>query len=182
MDKIEPQTKEMDELLKVLTDPISNQIIQVLRVQGSMTISEILQAIPDLKRATVYRKIDKMLKVSAIQIVTTNKIRGQIEHIYGINDIYIAGIASKEESFKQVSMSLMKLLGTYETYFKSENPDVNRDKLFMFNYNIALNDLDFTNMVQEIYQVVDKYQGKSRKIGAIPRNLYLFSAPSDTKD
>ena len=50
----------MDKLLKVLTDPVSNRILQLIRVKGEITISEIISSNIDVPRATLYRKIDKM--------------------------------------------------------------------------------------------------------------------------
>lgn len=167
----------MEKLLKVLTDPISNKILQTIRVNGEMTIADIISANVGVPRATIYRKIDKMVEVGAICVASTNKVRGQIENVYKIKDIFIPGSDDGEYNLKLITMSLMCILGQYENYIKSDNADVNRDKLFMFNYNILLNDVDFGLMMQEMYKLVDKYQNKQSKEDAKLRNLYLISAP-----
>lgn len=166
----------MEKLLKVLTDPISNKILQTIRVNGEMTIADIISVNVGVPRATIYRKIDKMLEVGAICVASTNKVRGQIENVYKIKDIFIPGSDDSEYNLKLVTMSLMCILGQYENYFKSDNADVNRDKLFMFNYNIALDDKDFSHMMMDISKVVDSYQKKQSQDGKI-RNLYMISAP-----
>lgn len=166
----------MEKLLKVLTDPISNKIIQLIRVSGEMTIGDIIAANTGIPRATIYRKVDKMVEVGAICVSTTNKVRGQIENVYKIKDIFIPGSDDSEYNLKLVTMSLMNILGQYENYFKRDNANVNRDKLFMFNYNISLNDEDFSSMMNDIAKVVDGYQKKESKDGKI-RNLYMISAP-----
>ena len=167
----------MEKRLKVLTDPISNKIIQLIRVKGEMTVAEIISANIGVPRATLYRKIDKMVEVGAIYVASTNKVRGQIEKVYKIKDIFVATKGSKEEDMQMITMSLMGILGQYEDYFKKDSADVTRDKLFMFNYNISLNDDDFSLMMQEMYQLVDKYQKKQDKENAKLRNLYMISAP-----
>ena len=167
----------MEKRLKVLTDPISNKIIQLIRVKGEMTVAEIISANIGVPRATLYRKIDKMVEVGAIYVASTNKVRGQIEKVYKIKDIFVATKGSKEEDMQMITMSLMGILGQYEDYFKKDSADVTRDKLFMFNYNISLNDEDFGQMMQEMYQLVDKYQKKQGKDDAKLRNLYMISAP-----
>ena len=53
----------MEQLLKVLTDPVSNRILQMIRMKGRMTISEILSENAGIPRATIYSKMDKMLEV-----------------------------------------------------------------------------------------------------------------------
>jgi len=167
----------MEKLLKVLTDPVSNRILQIIRVKGKMTISEILAENTQVPRATVYRKIDKMLEVGAIYVADTNKVRGQTENVYAIREIYIANPESDEDSLRIVTVSLMQILDLYDRYFKSGNADVNRDKLFMLNYAITLSDRDFSDMMNEIFAVVDKYQQKQNTENAKLRNLYLLSAP-----
>ena len=123
----------MDELLKVLTDPVCNRIIQMIRNHGQMTISDILSQHTNTPRATVYRKVDKMLKVGAIQIIGTNKVRGQTENIYAIKDIYISDHKKGDAAMQTVTVSLMRILDLFDRYFHSENADVDRDKLFIMN-------------------------------------------------
>ena len=65
----------MEELLKVLADPICSQIVQILRVRGKMTIAEIIAVSPKLSRATVYRRMEKMLQTGAVRIAETRKVR-----------------------------------------------------------------------------------------------------------
>ncbi len=167
----------MDELLKVLTDPVCNRIIQMIRNHGQMTISDILSQHTNTPRATVYRKVDKMLKVGAIQIIGTNKVRGQIESIYAIKDIYISDHKTGDTAMHTVTVSLMRILDLFDRYFQSENADVDRDKLFMMNYAISLSDKDFFEMTGRILQIVDEYQNKTQADGAKIRNLYLMSVP-----
>lgn len=170
----------MEELLKVLMDPISNRILQMIRVRGQMTISDILAESIGVPRATLYRKIEKMLKVEAIYVVATNKVRGQVENVYAIKNIYIEKSDNPGENLKTISMGIMQLLGQYTEYFQSADVDVERDKLFMLNYNIALDDKDFSNMMADLYKVVDSYQSKQKENAKV-RNITLFSAPTQVK-
>ncbi len=172
----------MDKKLKVLTDPIANKIIQLIRVKGQMTVSEIIEANTGIPRATIYRRIDKMVEVGAIYVVATNKVRGQVEKVYAIKDIFVEGSLSNEDNLKLITMSLMNILGQYESYFNGVDVDVNRDKLFMFNYCLSLNDKDFSDMLGEMYKIVDKYQKKQHSEDARLRSLYLLSAPGGEKN
>ncbi len=167
----------MDKLLKVLTDPVSNRILQIIRVKGEITIAEITSSSLDVPRATLYRKIEKMVEVGAIYVAYTNKVRGQTENVYKIKDIFIKGSGDNQDNLKLVTMNLMTILGQYESYFKNDNADVNRDRLGMYNYNISLNDEDYTSMLKDILTVVDRYQSKQNSENVKLRNLYLLSAP-----
>lgn len=171
----------MEKLLKVLTDPVSNRILQMMRVRERMTISDILSENTDVPRATVYRKVEKMLDVGAIKIVDSHKVRGQTENVYSIKQIYITNPKTNEDSMEIVTISLMQILDQYTRYFKNENADVNRDKLFLLNYAISLSDKDFSAMMSDIFRIVDKYQKKELTSDAKIRNLYLLSAPGGEK-
>lgn len=166
----------MEKLLKVLTDPVSNRILQMIRVKKKMTISEILSENSQVPRATVYRKVEKMLEVGAVYISDSRKIRGQTENVYSIKEMYIADPGNDEESMKIITISLMQILDRYERYFSSGNADVNRDKLFLLNYAVPLSDEDFSAMMRDIFRIVDKYQKKSTSDAKL-RSLYLLSAP-----
>lgn len=165
----------MEKLLKVLTDPVSNKILQMIREKKQAAISDILAENPNVPRATLYRKIEKMLDVGAIYVVQTRKVRGQTENIYAIKDIYINSSKS-DDGMKIVTMSLMQIIGLYDKYFQSKNADVERDKLFLLNYAVELSDGDFSEMMKEILGVVDKYRQKQSENARL-RNLYFISAP-----
>lgn len=166
----------MNKKVKLLMDPVANQIIQKLRVHGAMTTAEILDSGINTSKATLYRKLDKMLAENIIEICETRVVMGQVERVYQIKEIYITKQSSNEDRLETVMMALMNISYQYEQYFQKESADVDRDKLFMMNYNIALSDEDYRAMLEDILSVVDKYQNKKSN-NAINRNLYLISAP-----
>ncbi len=171
------EVTDTEKLLKVLTDPVSNRILQMIRVNKKMTISDILSANTKVPRATLYRKIDKMLEVGAIYVASTNKVRGQTENVYAIRNNYISNSETGDNGMKLVTINLMQILDLYDRYFRNENADVSRDKLFMMNYAISLSDKDFSDMLSELLKIIDKYQRKRSSDDSKIRNLYLLSAP-----
>ena len=168
----------MEKGIKILTDPISNRIIQLIRKNKKMTVSEILTATPDIPRATVYRRIEKMSAAELIEVVETHKVRGQNENTYAIKDIYITSSKSSSDDMKIMTAAFIQIFNFCNEYFKRDDADVDRDKLFILNYAIALSDNDFSDMVNELYAVVDKYQNKNITEDSKTRNLYLMSLPT----
>lgn len=167
----------MEELLKVLSDPVCSRIIQMLRVRGQMTIAEILKISPQLSRATVYRRMEKMLQTGAVRIAQTRKVRGQTEHSYAIGEIWIGTPETDEECQKLVTMSLLQIFDRYNQYFAGGDVDVQRDRLFLSHYSICLNDADFSEMLHRLLAVIDSYQQKQDADGARLRSLFFLSAP-----
>ncbi len=169
----------MEELLRILTDPISNRIIQQIRFREQMTIAEIVSLNPKLSRATIYRRMEKLLAAGAVRIADSRKVRGQTEQIYAIGKIWIRTPETPEDSRNLVTMSLLQIMDRYNSYFESGNADVNRDRLFLSNYAISLNDADFSEMLHRIFEIVDSYQQKQGTEDARPRSLFLLSAPAE---
>ncbi len=168
----------MEKIIKILTDPISNRIIQLIRKNKKMTVSEILTATPDIPRATIYRRIEKLTAAELIEVVETHKVRGQNENTYAIKNIYITSSKNSSDDMKIMTATFIRIFNLCSEYFKRADADVDRDKLFILNYAIALSDKDFSDMVNELYAVVDRYQNKKITEDAKTRNLYLMSLPT----
>ncbi len=166
----------MEKMMKVLTDPVANHILQLIRVRETMTIAEIAAACSQVPRATIYRKMDKMLEVGAIRIAGSRKVRGQTENRYTIQEMYLTG-RTEEETRKVVTVSLMQILHQFDGYFRAGDVDVERDKLYLRNFAVPLSDEDFLAMTKELFQVVDHYMQKAPTADARLRSLYLLSAP-----
>lgn len=164
--------------IKTLLDPVSNQIIQLLRVNGPMTVGELLDADVNVSRATLYRKIDRLVAEELICVSETKVVRGQTEKKYCIQNVVISEQSGNRERLETVTMWLMNLVSQYTNYFAKEDADVERDKLFMLNFSISLSDEDYSSLVNDIVSLIDNYQTKSSK-GAKLRSLQLLSTPID---
>ncbi len=171
----------MKEIIKILTDPASNRLIQLIRTKGKMTIADILSESPDVPRATVYRKIEKMLNADVIEIIDSHKVRGQIENVYAIKNIYLSPPKDNADGMEIMKLTLMQLFGLCDNYFKSDDADVERDKLFVLNYAISLSDNDFADMLAEMFSILEKYQNKEVTMDSKLRNMYLMSMPKGEK-
>ena len=79
---------------------------------------------------------------------------------------------------KIMTSTIIQIFELCSSYFKRDDADVNRDKLFVLNYALSLSDRDFASMLNEIYAIVDKYQSKPITENSHIRNLYLMSMPS----
>lgn len=164
--------------LTTLLDPISNQIIQLLRINGPMTAGELLKADLNVSRATLYRKMEKMLSLEIVDVSETNIVRGQIEKKYCIKDFVLSEQASNSDRLETVTMGLMNIITQYTNYFSKTDADAERDKLFMLHFCVSLTDEDYCQMIKDMISVIDKYQSKKNS-ETKPRSLYLLSTPAE---
>ena len=80
-----------------------------------------------------------------------------------------------------MKLTLMQLFGLCDNYFKRDDADVERDKLFVLNYAISLSDNDFADMLAEMFSILEKYQNKEVTTDSKLRNMYLMSMPKGEK-
>ena len=168
----------MEQLIRLLTDPVSNRLIQLIRTGQKMTVADILAHTPDLPRATVYRKIDRLAKAGIIEVCETRRVRGQTEHCYAIRSCFIGAPEHPADGMKLMTAALTRIFGLCRSYFARKDADPERDKLFVLNYAVPLSDSDFAAMMQEIGAVADRYQRRPVTPDARLRNLYLMSMPA----
>ena len=77
-----------------------------------------------------------------------------------------------------MTAAFVQMFNLCSEYFKSENANVERDKLFVLTYAMRLSDQDFSEMIHDIFSVVDRYQSRNISEDAKTRNFYLMSLPA----
>ena len=65
----------MENLIKILTDPISNRIIQQIRKNQKMTVSEILAVTSDIPTARIFLLVSRAYQIGIIDNSFANILR-----------------------------------------------------------------------------------------------------------
>ena len=69
---------------KLLMNPISNRILLFISKQKEATTLEVVNAIKDVSRATLYRYMKEMVEKNILEIVREEKVKGQIQKVYKV--------------------------------------------------------------------------------------------------
>jgi DNA-binding PadR family transcriptional regulator len=70
--------------LTYLSDPLSAKLIIEIQEQGEITASKLLERFYDIPQATLYRRLQKMLKDGVLKVVAEHPIRGTVEKVYAL--------------------------------------------------------------------------------------------------
>lgn len=113
-----------------------------------------------------------------MRVSKEEKIRGQIEKTYCIEEISISESDNSEKSMQSVDLFLKKIRGEYQAYFKSNNSPV-EDRLFLQQFSLVLSDGEYDNFCGEIKEILKKYAAREKTSERRVRNLYMLSAPGE---
>ena len=70
----------------------------------------------------------------------------------------------------------MATYSKFHNYFNSENSNLSKDKIFLNNTVLMMNDAEFDNFVLELSELILKYNLDSSE-GRKPRDISIISSP-----
>lgn len=77
------------ELAEIAMNPARQRIFQYFLLHETGTVEEIRKALPDIPSASLYRHIKILADSSILMVVGENRIRGTVESVYQLNEVYV---------------------------------------------------------------------------------------------
>lgn len=77
------------ELAEIAMNPARQRIFQYFLLHETGTVKEIRKALPDIPSASLYRNIKILADSSILMVVGENRIRGTVESVYQLNEVYV---------------------------------------------------------------------------------------------
>ena len=77
------------ELAEIVMNPARQRIFQYFLLHETCTDKEIRKALPDIPIASLYRHIKILADSSILMVVGENRIRGTVESVYQLNEVYV---------------------------------------------------------------------------------------------
>ena len=152
------------------------RIIQEISTRQSITVTELCEKISDVPRTTMYRHINILLENNILSVVSEKKIRGSVERTLALN----IGEISKHNTLENASQNalgfLMNRYARFHNYFSAENPDPGKDKIFLNNSVLMMNDYEFDQFLSELRGLLIKYNLEVAE-GRKARDISIISAP-----
>lgn len=168
-------------LMKLLSDSVSLQIVQHLQNCEEATTKQISEALGNVPTPTLYRHINSLLKEEVLLIKEERKVRGSLERVLIINkekfyELENGDIAGVAYHF------LMTIYDKFVKYSMKEEQNPLQDKLSMRTCMLSLEDEEFDEFMQDIAGVISKYEIKSGQENAKLRRIAFISAPVEEED
>ena len=82
------------ELAEIAMNPARQRIFQYFLLHETGTVKEIRKALPDIPSASLYRHIKILADSSILMVVGENRIRGTVESVYQLNEVYVRTLCS----------------------------------------------------------------------------------------
>ena len=166
----------MKNMNEIMLNPIRMRIIQELASGQSITATELCEKISDIPRTTMYRHINILIDNNILSVVSEKKIRGSLERTLALN----IGEISKNNTLENASQNafgfLMNRYARFLNYFSGENPDPAKDKIFLNNSVLMMDDNEFDQFLSELRGLIIKYNFEGVN-GRKARDISVISAP-----
>lgn len=170
-------TKDINE---VMLNPVRMRIIQEISTRQSITATELCEKISDIPRTTMYRHINILLDNNILSVVSEKKIRGSSERTLALN----LGEISKNNTLENASQNalgfLMNKYASFNNYFSGENPNPAKDKIFLNNSVLMMDDNEFNQFLYELRELIIKYNFEVAN-GRKARDISVISAPTENE-
>lgn len=161
-----------------MLNPVRMRIIQELSTRQSITATELCEKISDVPRTTMYRHINILLEHNILTVVSEKKIRGSLERTLALN----VGEITKHNTLENASQFalgfFMNRYARFHNYFSGENPIPGKDKIFMNNTVLMMDDNEFDQFLSELQGLLIKYSFEVAK-GRKARDISVISAPTE---
>lgn len=166
----------MKDINEIMLNPVRMRIIQELSARQSITATELCEEISDVPRTTMYRNINILLDNNILSVVSEKKIRGSLERTLALN----IGEISKNNTLENASQNafgfLMNRYARFHNYFSGENPNPAKDKIFLNNSVLMMDDNEFDQFLLELRGLIIKYNFEVAN-GRKARDISIISSP-----
>ncbi|AEV28106.1 hypothetical protein SpiGrapes_0243 [Sphaerochaeta pleomorpha str. Grapes] len=166
----------MKNINEVMLHPVRMRIVQEIAMQKTITTTQLSQVISDVPRTTLYRHINLLIDYNIVTIVSERKIRGSIERTLSLNLAKIQKLNTLENASQNALAFLLEKYGRFHTYFSGGQPNPGKDRIFLNNTVLMLNDNEFDQFLSEMQKLLVNYSFKAGP-GRKARDISLISSP-----
>jgi len=168
----------MKDINEVMLNPVRMRIIQELSSTQSMTTTEICEKISDVPRTTMYRHINILLDNGILSVISEKKIRGSLERTLALNIGEITKHNTLENASQNALAFLMNRYARFHNYFSGENPDPAKDKIFLNNTVLMMDNNEFDQFLLDMRGLLIKYNFEAAN-GRKARDISIISSPAE---
>ncbi|MGE5396380.1 MAG: helix-turn-helix domain-containing protein [Chitinophagales bacterium] len=168
----------MSDINEVILNPVRIRIIQELAIKGSITATELCEKISDVPRTTMYRHINILLDNNLLSVISEKKIRGSLERTLALNIEGLAKYNTIENASQNALAFLMNKYARFHNYFSCENPAPDKEKIFLNNAVLMMDDNEFDQFLSELRELLLKYNFEYAA-GRKARDISIISAPTE---
>ena len=169
----------------LLLHPVRLRIVQAFLGDRALTTSQLSAELSDVPAASLYRHVARLVSAGVLQVVAERRVRGAVERTYVLRlaaaRVGIADIdAMSTDDYRQMFMAYTAgLLGDFDRYLQRGEVDLLRDGVAFGIEGLWLDDAEFTDMMRELYRVLQPLRTNTPRAGRRRRLLASVLLPAD---
>jgi hypothetical protein len=169
----------------LLLHPVRLRILQAFLGDRALTTSQLSAELADVPAASLYRHVARLVEGGALQVVAERRVRGAVERTYVLRQAGARVRANEIAAMQTDELRAMfiafiaSLLGDIDRYLSRGKPDLIRDGVAFGIEGLWLDDGEFTEMMRELYQVLDGRRANLPGKGRHRRLLASMLLPAD---
>lgn len=144
----------MMDVPKLLLNPVRMRIMQYIALHDRVTTAEIVEALGDVPRATVYQHVKLLEENGLIQVAEENRIRGTVEKVY--TQMGVLSLES-DDPLTASNSFFLGLMQDMQRYLASGDVDCQRDLIFFTTAVLMVKDGEYEEFLKELTDLVERY-------------------------
>jgi hypothetical protein len=169
----------------LLLHPVRLRILQAFLGDRALTTSQLSAELADVPPASLYRHVARLVGGGVLQVVAERRVRGAVERTYVLRQVAsrvrlneLAAMQTDELRAMFIAF-IAGLLGDIDRYLTRGQPDLIRDGVAFGIEGLWLSDAEFTEMMRELYLVLDGRRANLPGAGRRRRLLASMLLPGD---
>lgn len=172
-------------MLSELLNPVRMKIIQVISEKGTAAPKEIIEAVPGIPVASLYRHIKKLLEIGVLEVVSETPIRGTVEKTYkvrlepfkAIEDL----VSSRDPNahYDLFYTFAMSMIMDFTRYISTPSYDLVKDRVGFRSYPISMSDEVCDEFLKDFGALLMKYLDSDQPSEGRLRKFSFALLPAD---
>nr|WP_308545677.1 helix-turn-helix domain-containing protein [uncultured Lachnoclostridium sp.] len=168
------------EITKLIMNPARLRIIQFISARSRVRISEVIDYLEDIPRATVYHHMKILEENNMIEVVEENRIRGTVEKIYTLKQPEL--MLENENPIALSTAFHLGLMQEMNQYYSKEDRDHKKDNVFFTTSYLNVTEEEYSYITGEIFKLITPYITKSKTKDCKVRKLSIVSSPPEEQE
>lgn len=140
----------------MLAHPVRLRIVHALRGGREMTTADLVERLPDVSKATVYRHIDLLSNGGVLEVAAERRVRGAVERRYrlrqdraSISAAAAAGLTT-EDHRRAFTIAMTALTAEFGAYLDRPGADPARDLVGYRQHAVWLSPGELVELISEL--------------------------------
>lgn len=168
----------MEELAKVIMNPIRQRIMQHLLIHGKSTTKMIADGLSDVPAPTLYRHIKILSEAAVLLVVEEERVRGAVQKTYALNPEVMKNTDLAGTNIL-IQNSLNSLGAAFQSYFLKGQGNMEKDMLSFSTSTLLMSDEECKDFFHQIGDVIAKYLSNEPNDDRKARRITLISSPCE---